>query len=235
MVCLKLSSSSSSVLHIAHTHTHRSLADTQDRGALDCTDFVIGLYLIQASMSGQLSFIPNFLPPGLYEQAGGGGPPPSQQQPTILTHTTGTSGSISPTIPQQTRTSVLHSQYTGQQQNQQQPPLSATASRFQSRPGASPAAFPASPFASPPRSILLSQVPPWDVTAAEKASSDRYFDTLDHQRKGYIDGDAAVPFMLESKLSGDELAHIWYVVVVIFYFYVDNCSHLRPQGSFRPQ
>src|SRR5271163_2468812 len=147
------------------THTHRNLADTQDRGALDCTDFVIGLYLIQASMSGQLSFVPNFLPPGLYEQAGGGGPPP--QQSTILTHTTGTSGSISPTIPQQSRTGVLHSQYTGQQQNQQQPPLSATASRFPSRPGASQPAFPASPFASPPRSILLSQVLPWDVTAAE--------------------------------------------------------------------
>src|SRR5437879_2492214 len=50
----------------------RGLCDTQDRGALDLTNFTIAMYLIQAFMSGKLSFIPTTLPPGLYEQASGG-------------------------------------------------------------------------------------------------------------------------------------------------------------------
>jgi epidermal growth factor receptor substrate 15 len=53
--------------------------------------------------------------------------------------------------------------------------------------------------------------PDWDVTPAEKASSDRFFDTLDTLNRGYIEGEAAVPFMLKSQLPGEVLAQIWYV------------------------
>ncbi|THH31741.1 hypothetical protein EUX98_g2439 [Antrodiella citrinella] len=49
----------------------------------------------------------------------------------------------------------------------------------------------------------------WDVTPVEKATSDRYFDMLDPWKHGYIEGEAAVPFMSKSKLSESILAKIW--------------------------
>ena len=48
------------------------MADTRDRGALDSTDFAIGMYFIRGLMSNKFSSIPTSLPPGLYHQAGGG-------------------------------------------------------------------------------------------------------------------------------------------------------------------
>jgi epidermal growth factor receptor substrate 15 len=183
----------------ALTHMFRNLADTQDRGFLDSTDFAIGMYLIQASMSGQLSAIPGSLPPGLYEQAAG------VQQ--VSAHTTGTSGSFSPitgAFPQPQKRSSIVVQYTGQSQLSQP----VTAPRLPSR--TVPSAFGSSPFSSPPRNEYTSR---WDVTAAEKASSDRFFDGLDTQKRGYIEGEVAVPFMLDSKLSGEDLAQIWQVLL----------------------
>ncbi|KAF7800250.1 hypothetical protein EIP86_011497 [Pleurotus ostreatoroseus] len=170
-----------------------TLADTKNRGALDATDFTIAMYLIQASMSGQLQAIPRNLPPYLYDQA----KPVSEG---IVSHATGGSGSFSPTSlggfpprpvsvlqPQYTGQSALQAQMTGQKPNLSSPPRSASIP-----------AFPPSP----------SQMQ-WDVTAAEKASSDQYFNNLDTQKRGYIEGDVAVPFMVQSKLSDDVLAQIW--------------------------
>jgi len=51
----------------------------------------------------------------------------------------------------------------------------------------------------------------WDITPAEKAASDRWFDGLDTQKRGFIEGEVAVPFMLGSKLPEDVLASIWCV------------------------
>lgn len=51
--------------------------------------------------------------------------------------------------------------------------------------------------------------PAWDVTAAAKVASDGFFDTLDTQHLGYIEGDVAVPFMLQSNLPEDVLAQVW--------------------------
>jgi epidermal growth factor receptor substrate 15 len=50
---------------------------------------------------------------------------------------------------------------------------------------------------------------PWDVTPGAKATSDRFFTTLDPQDKGFIEGDVAVPFMLQSQLDEGVLASIW--------------------------
>ena len=61
--------------------------------------------------------------------------------------------------------------------------------------------------------------PHWDVTASEKTAADRYFDDLDSQRHGYIEGDVAVPFMLKSRLPGEALAQIWYVLSGPFPFF----------------
>lgn len=50
---------------------------------------------------------------------------------------------------------------------------------------------------------------PWDVSAGEKASSDKFFDGLDKFGRGLLEGDVAVPFMLESKLPEVVLAAVW--------------------------
>jgi epidermal growth factor receptor substrate 15 len=63
------------------------------------------------------------------------------------------------------------------------------------------------------RSPAAAQIP-WDVTAEEKARNDGFFDSLDIAKAGYIEGAAAVPFMLLSNLPEDSLARIWYVKFV---------------------
>ena len=158
------------------------------------------MYLIKASMSGQLSFIPTTLPPGLYEQASGG---------AIVSHATGGSGPLSSstfaparTATQYTSQSTLQTQTTGQKGS---PPV--LPSRRPAAPAHAPNAFGggASPFST--------GQPAWDVTPAEKTRADKFFDTLDSQKVDYIEGDVAVPFMLQSNLPEDTLAQVWYVSV----------------------
>lgn len=148
-------------------------------------------------MSGQLSFIPTSLPPGLYEQAGG-----------VATHATGGSGySVPPsrmTIQQQyTGQNAIQQQSTGQQRRA--PPV------LPSRKVTAPVQVPVSTgnaFGNTASAFSTGQ-PAWDVTPAAKASADGFFDTLDTQRLGYIEGDVAVPFMLQSNLPEDTLAQVW--------------------------
>lgn len=75
-----------------------------------------------------------------------------------------------------------------------------------SRPSAS-SPFTASPFGQP-----AAQNVRWDITPSEKIVADRYFDDMDVNKRGYVDGDAAVPFMLKSGLGSEDLARIWYVL-----------------------
>jgi epidermal growth factor receptor substrate 15 len=51
--------------------------------------------------------------------------------------------------------------------------------------------------------------PAWDVTPDEKVNSDKYFDVMDKSKRGYIESDVVVPFMLQSKLPEADLASIW--------------------------
>jgi epidermal growth factor receptor substrate 15 len=165
-------------------------------------------------MSGQLSFVPTSLPPGLYEQAGGGKGPDGG----VATHNTGSSGFSSPGIngsfpgrsvsalqPQSTGQiqSILQPQHTGSVLHPQQ-----TGSGLQRPPAANlgSSAFGLSTMATGHAAL------PWDVTAQEKASADQFFDNLDTANKGYIEGDVAVPFFLQSQLPGDTLAQVWSVV-----------------------
>ncbi|KAF8126520.1 hypothetical protein EV363DRAFT_1174019 [Boletus edulis] len=166
------------------------LADTQDRGALDLTDFTVAMYLIQATMSSQLSFIPTSLPPGLYEQAGG---------PAVVAHATGSSApfgspATSP-LPAIVKQQPVQTNFTGQ-------PPTVTA-RFQAGPVGQSPAVPPFPGVAPQATAL------WDVTPVEKANADRVFDTLDSHKRGYIEGDVAVPFLLQSKLPEEVLAQVW--------------------------
>ncbi|KAG6820783.1 hypothetical protein H0H93_011548 [Arthromyces matolae] len=182
-----------------------NLADTQDRGALDAVDFAIGMYFIQALMSSQLTFVPTTLPPGLYQQAAGN---LASAQGAVRSHMTGTSGSFSPLsgVFSQSR-STIQPQHTGQSQllqpNHTGLPAPSNPPALPSRP-----VVPSNPT-SPPSVHLHNGLAQWDVTPEDKASADRFFDDLDTSRRGYIEGDVAVPFLLKSNLLGEDLAHIW--------------------------
>jgi hypothetical protein len=153
------------------------------------------MYLIQGSMSGQLLSIPTTLPPGLYEQAGG-----------VSTHGTGGSVNFStPGFPQVPRHAAVQPQSTGQASPA--PPLPNR------RLGPSRLAPTIPPFPG----VAPQTTGQWDVTPAEKAGADRFFDTLDVQRRGFIEGDVAVPFMLQSNLPEDVLAQVWSVFIGCLY------------------
>lgn len=170
----------------------RNLADTQQRGSLDLADFVIGMHLIQSCMTNPALSLPAVLPPGLYEQASGGRPPPSK--PTMP-------GQAGPTSPiQRQMTGGMQPQITGQSISAVAGTSSPTSAIGQTR---------QSTF--PPPSTGAGSGAAWDVTPEAKAASDQYFAQLDTQGKGVIEGDVAVPFMVQSQLDEGVLASIWCV------------------------
>jgi epidermal growth factor receptor substrate 15 len=57
------------------------LSDTQGRGSLDVTEFVIAMHLLASYKGGQMRGVPNTLPAGLYEAALRKPPPPGQRGP----------------------------------------------------------------------------------------------------------------------------------------------------------
>lgn len=153
------------------------------------------MYFINGLMSKTITFIPSSLPPGLYQQAGG----------AVASHLSGNSAQFSP----QHSSFSIQPQTTGQRSQVMQPNHTGmSGSSIPSRPApalpARPSAL-ASPFQTPSQPAAQ----PWDVTPAEKANFDSWFDNLDTQKVGYIEGDVAVPFMLQSGLPGEILATVW--------------------------
>lgn len=196
-----------------------NLADTQNRGALDQADFIIGMYFIQAVMSGKITNLPQTLPAGLYEMASEGRSLPGSNlrslsvSPAPISRQTTGQQPLAPVPRQmtgqqlQTPVSPVSRNATGGQYGsafqQQQPVLSNVTGGSHHSP-----ANRQSGFASAQPQAQVSTVP-WDVSAQEKAASDRFFDQLDKFGRGVLDGDVAVPFMLESKLPETVLASIW--------------------------
>ncbi|WVQ93539.1 hypothetical protein IAU59_000614 [Kwoniella sp. CBS 9459] len=199
-----------------------NLADTQERGSLDLTDFIIGMYLIQSCMANPALNLPATLPPGTYEQASGGrAPPPKAPASPISRQHTGNAAVPSPVRPQYTGGmggGILQPQRTGQSATgvatPPRPPGTAqktvtsppTATSFSTLPSTSS-------FGGPTRQMSgfapAQQSQQWDVTPQAKATSDQFFSQLDPQNKGVIEGDVAVPFMLQSQLDENSLASIW--------------------------
>lgn len=209
----------------------RNLVDTTDRDALDAVQFVLAMYFIQGSMSANptIPVLPPSIPAFLWEQAGG-------RPPSVHTHTTGES-LPSPKLsgPGSSLAGIgipraFSPQYTGGSGTSHQPGSTA-ASQFtgisaqptSSRILPSAPTRPRSNFSIAPQPtgqpFPLARVPqqlPWDITAEEMAKSDGFFESLDTGSTGYIDGDAAGSFMLNSGLSEDILAKVWYVFHFIF-------------------
>lgn len=157
-------------------------------------------------MTGKISFIPTSLPPGLYQQAGG-----LTNNGSVHSNMTGNSGSFSPI------NSTFPPQHTGQS-HMLQPDYTGGAFKAPT--------LPARPQATGQGN---GRAPEWDVTPAEKASADQFFETLDTQKKGYIEGEVAVPFMLKSNLPEEVLAQVWFVLFSTFNnFYIK--TGFRIQG-----
>lgn len=141
--------------------------------------------LINATMSGKLSSLPDTLPVSVYAQAAAAPP--------------GGAAGVLPSSPlraQMTGGSAagpLYPQATGQGQRGPLGGMSASQSQGSlsgfSSAGAGGAA--------------------WAISPAEKAQSDQFFSMLDTARSGYITGDVAVPFFIQSGLPEDTLASIW--------------------------
>jgi epidermal growth factor receptor substrate 15 len=172
------------------------------------------MYLIQASMSGQLPFIPTTLPPGLYDMASD--KPLSGS--AVASHATGNSGSFSPSSPSKfppnSGSGVVQPQITGTSlQPQYTGPLlqrQFTGQLAQNLTGSKSGPARNAPALGPFSPLSAAQIQPaWDVTPAEKAGADKHFDGLDKQKRGYVKSDVVVPFMLQSNLPEADLASIW--------------------------
>lgn len=179
---------------------YRNLADTQQRGSLDLPDFIIGMFLIQTCMANPNVQLPATLPPGMYEQASGGRAPPNAPSSPLARQNTGPQ---SPVRPQYTG-GTIQPQRTGQGQAQSSPARQGSMSSMPS--GQVGSGFTPSNMGSAFSQRTGQQ---WDVTSEAKATSDRFFAQLDQQNRGTIEGDVAVPFMLQSQLDEGTLATIW--------------------------
>lgn len=176
-----------------------ALADTRQRGALDVTEFIVSMHLIQSIMNGSLKTIPAQLPPGIFEAAARGPSARSQRQQDSIS-------SIQSQDPSQ-------QQFSGQQANL---PMR---SQLTGPPGRGSPSLNQAPQMSPVRNSQATQmqpqlsgqvgVPEWDVKPHEKANYDHLFDDIDKSGKGYITGEEAVGFFLQSKLPEEQLALVW--------------------------
>lgn len=166
------------------------LADTEQRGALVLTEFVIAMHLLTSMKSGTLRSLPNILPAALYEAA------------------TRRTGSAPRQSPQSTGPplSALPRQLSGSAPLRQHSPLG--------RPPLSPQAIgvPPQPTGLAPQNAGVAPQTTggdWLVTAADKARFDQFFADLDKANRGFITGEEAVPFLSQSSLPEDALAQIW--------------------------
>ena len=146
------------------------------------------MYLIQCCMANPSLSLPSTLPPGVYEQASGGRSLSSASQTgSVMRQMTG--GSTGSPNRMSSVDPVLRPQSTGQ-----------SVSSFRAT---SPRGVPS------PTNAFATPAIAWDVSSSEKATSDRFFDQLDTQHRGVIEGDVAVPFMLQSQLDEGLLASVW--------------------------
>ncbi|KAI1404399.1 hypothetical protein F4819DRAFT_123495 [Hypoxylon fuscum] len=157
------------------------LADTEQRGALVMTEFVIAMHLLTSMKSGALRGLPNILPAALYEAATRRSGSAPRQSPTT------TGPPISPM-------SAIPRQLSGQAQLRTNSPLG--------RPPLGPQAtgVPVAPQVTGGD---------WLVTPTDKTRFDQFYADLDKTNKGFITGEEAVPFLSQSGLPEDALAQIW--------------------------
>ncbi|KAI9863834.1 MAG: hypothetical protein M1813_003486 [Trichoglossum hirsutum] len=156
-----------------------NLADTEQRGALGVTEFIIAMHLLVSYKNNTLRAIPNVLPPGLFEAASRRNSRPLPPQ-NIASPSAGR-----PDIP----------------------PVPGIPKHFSPGPGQSPMGK--GSYTPPQTAQHTSADSDWAINRDEKANFDTVFNTVDKSKKGYITGEEAVPFFSNSRLPEDILAQIW--------------------------
>ncbi|KAI8060124.1 hypothetical protein BC940DRAFT_312641 [Gongronella butleri] len=167
------------------------LADVRQSGTLNQTEFTIAMHYIAKMMDGSMSSLPAQLPVSVYSSAGGGGsvstPLLSHQASPLAPQLTGNStGSFHRIMTPPQRAATIDSlgsfAFSTEPPQQQQTPQTSQAQQPQQK---------------------------WDVPASEKTQYDSYFDRIDTQRIGFVQGKDAVEFFKNSGLADADLAHIW--------------------------
>ncbi|KAF9434224.1 hypothetical protein BGZ76_008363 [Entomortierella beljakovae] len=172
-----------------------SLADTKQRGSLDMTDFTIAMYYIQHTMDGSIKNLPSVLPQSVLKACSGSGG--------------GATGLVaSPVLSAQT----INRQLTGNNINMHS---NTIARQLTGNLGGTPNPLSKQNtgganniFGSASASSVTSSIP-WDVTPEEKIKFDRFFDQLDSNGDGIIEGEEAGKFFMNSRLPETVLAQIW--------------------------
>lgn len=179
-----------------------ALADTQGRGALDSTEFIVAMHLIQSTMNGSVKTLPAQLPPALFEAAAKGPSARAQrQQPSTSSIRSQDSSMQQQQQPQpytaQRQTVPMRAQLTGPPGRMSPAPGSPLNTQFQAAAG------------SPQQVQSPLKTTEWDVKPHEKANYDNFFADIDKSGKGFITGEEAVSFFMQSKLPEDDLALVW--------------------------
>ncbi|KAG0285644.1 hypothetical protein BGZ96_010132 [Linnemannia gamsii] len=159
------------------------LADTKARGSLDLTDFTIAMFYIQRTMDGSISSLPTTLSASVLKAAAG--------------PAAGVGLMSSPVLSGQT----LARQVTGGNMGIHNP---AIARQMTGSMGLS-----SSPLAKQNTGGLSADSIPWEITPEEKTKFDRFFDQLDVNGDGLVEGEEAGRFFMNSRLPESVLAQIW--------------------------
>ncbi|KAF9919408.1 hypothetical protein BX616_000019 [Lobosporangium transversale] len=171
-----------------------ALADTKQRGSLDITDFTIAMYYIQHTMDGSIKNLPSTLPASILRVCTSTPPgtgagvlsSPVMSAQTLTRQSTGNNMNIhNPTITRQLTGSVGMTSSPLSKQNT----------------GGNSALFGGSSSSA----VDI----PWEVTPEEKAKFDGFFDRLDPNGTGFVGGEEASKFFLNSRLPESVLAQIW--------------------------
>ncbi|KAH7102669.1 hypothetical protein BKA62DRAFT_97415 [Auriculariales sp. MPI-PUGE-AT-0066] len=166
------------------------LSDTQERGALDSTDFIIAMYYIQACMTYSNFDLPLALPASLYRSAVG----------TDLTTT-------APTLsPEAEHPYAFNKRFEAQGPTQpRERPLTIAAV-----PVLPPEAGPAHRTPQPPP--IPTSPSDWIITPDQRRRYNEFFDTFDTAKSGSVHADVLAPFLRASDIDRDALAQIWDLV-----------------------
>ena len=157
-----------------------NLADTEQKGELGLTEFIIAMHLLASYRNGSMRALPQILPAGLYEAA-------SRRGARQFTGSRPTSGTTTANaVPRNSSASGF--------------PAAAAAAAAASPEPRSPYTHTQSPASAPEE---------WAVTARDKEMFDQIFGTVDKANRGFITGDQAVEFFSNSRLSEEVLAQIW--------------------------
>ncbi|KAK3835615.1 MAG: hypothetical protein J3R72DRAFT_451249 [Linnemannia gamsii] len=158
------------------------LADTKARGSLDLADFTIAMFYIQRTMDGSITTLPISLPPSILKAASG--------------PTAGAGLMSSPVLSAQT----LARQVTGGNMGIHNPAIA--------RQMTGSISLSSSPLAKQNTGGVSTDIP-WEISPEEKAKFDRFFDQLDTNGDGFVEGDEAGRFFMNSRLPETVLAQIW--------------------------